>query len=262
LATDTIPAEATSYLAEVVARLRTILGNELVGVYAGGSVALGGYDPARSDLDVAVVCRAALSDARKLELAASLRHEALPCPARGLELVVYPESGVRVATRDAGYELNLNSGRAMPFHLSLAPGDGEEEHWFAIDRAILREHGRVLVGPPPQRLFAPIPRSTLLGLLAESVRWHARHGVARADDAVLNACRALRYAAEGRWSSKQAAGEWGRERLADGALVVDALAARHGSGEGLEGAPVGPFLEAAWRSLEEAARCPRAPHDA
>ena len=32
----------------------------LVGVYAGGSLALDGYQPGRSDLDIAVVCRTAL----------------------------------------------------------------------------------------------------------------------------------------------------------------------------------------------------------
>ncbi len=138
---DLADPETTRYLQEVVRRLRAILGDELVGAYAGGSLALGGYDPGRSDVDVAVVCRGRLADEAKLEIVRALRHEALPCPARGLELVVYPESTVREATPDAGYELNLNTGRSMPFHLSLSPGDGEAEHWYGIDRAIVRDHG-------------------------------------------------------------------------------------------------------------------------
>jgi hypothetical protein len=39
-----------AYLAGVAARLAEILGDALVGVYAGGSWALGGYEPGRSDL--------------------------------------------------------------------------------------------------------------------------------------------------------------------------------------------------------------------
>jgi hypothetical protein len=50
--------------------------------------------------------------------------------------------------------------------------------------------------------------------------------------------------------------------VADGALVADALAARPGSGEGLEAARVGRFLEAARRSLEGAAGEPAAPGSA
>lgn len=112
------PSETTSYLAALPGGLRELLGVDLVGVYLGGSLALGGYDPARSDVDVAVVCRGPVSDRTKREIAAALRHDSLPCPARGLELVVYPESTVRRATRDAGYVLNLNTGRSMPFHVS------------------------------------------------------------------------------------------------------------------------------------------------
>ncbi len=255
---DPIPEETVEYLDELVARLRAVLGGDLVGVYAGGSLALGGYDERRSDVDVSVVTRGAPEQAVKEKLAASVRQESLPCPARGLELVVYTAESAGLPTPAAGYELNLNTGRAMPFHVSFAPGDGEAEHWYGIDRAVIHEHGRALFGPPAVRVFAAPSRSMVLALLAQSIRWHEHAGVARDDDAVLNACRALRYAAEGRWTSKPDAGEWARTRGADGALVADALAARPGSGERLEAARVGRFLEVARRSLEEAAGEPDA----
>ena len=252
---DAIPPKTRAYLAELVERLRTVLGGELVGVYLGGSLALGGYDERRSDVDVAVVAHGVLSDATKDAIVAAVRHESLACPARGLELVAYTAAAARTPTADPGYELNLNTGRAMPFHVSYAPGDdrGEGKHWYAIDRAILRERGRVLVGPAAAEVFAAMPRAVMLRLLAESIRWHDEAGIARGDDAVLNACRALRYAHEGRWWSKQAAGEWAVERLADGGLVSDALAVRRGTGDGLGAARVRRFLHEARGSLEQAA---------
>ena len=97
-----------------------------------------------------------------------------------------------------------------------------------------------------------MPRALMLRLLAESIRWHEEAGAARGD-AVLNACRALRYAYEGRWWSKQAAGEWAVERLSDGALASDALAVRRGTGYGLDALRVRRFLRDARRSLEQAA---------
>jgi hypothetical protein len=250
---DPIPQATGAYLDELVAQLRAVLGAGLVGVYAGGSLALGGYDERRSDIDVAVVTREPLSETEKAMIVASLRHESVPCPARGLELVVYTAETAGSPTPAAGYELNLNTGRAMPLHASYAPGDGHAEHWYGIDRAILAEHGRALLGPPAARLFAAPPRSVLLEILAEAVRWHEQAGVARDDDAVLNACRALRYAAEGRWSSKQDAGAWACERLPDAALVSEALAARSSSGDRLESQRVGAFLDAARIALEQAA---------
>ena len=109
--------------------------------------------------------------------------------------MVYPESTARKATPDAGYELNMNTGRSMRFHLSLSPGDGEPSTGTASTARSSAATGGV-VRPPPHRLFAAMPKAMLLGLLIESLRWHERAGVAREDDAVLNACRALRYAAE------------------------------------------------------------------
>jgi len=214
-----------AYLDELAGRAAAVLGGELVGVYAGGSVALGDYLEGRSDVDVAVVTRAPAARAQKDELVAALRHEALPCPARGLELVVYTAAAARTPSHEAAFDLNLNTGARMAFRADYAPG-GIEAHWFPLDRSILAERGVAVLGPPAREVFAALPRKEVLPLLRESLRWHEL-GEAAPDDAVLNACRAWRFAAEGTWSSKPAAGEWALERGA-GDVVRDALAARRG----------------------------------
>jgi len=233
--------ELDDYLAELTRRLGDLLGDELLGVYAGGSYALGAYDPGRSDIDVTVVATGALAPATKQAIVERLRHEALPCPARGLELVVYPLATARSGGGEPGFELNLNTGATMGFRADEEPGD-IEGFWFAIDRAILREHGIPLAGPPPADLFAPIPRATLLPLLQESIRWHRDSDVPLGSDTVLNTTRGLRFATEGTWSSKQEAGAWAAEEP----IVHAALA-----GEALDRAAVVPFLDAV---LDEVAR--------
>ena len=198
------------YLAELTRRLSGVLGDDLRGVYAGGSYALGAYEPGRSDVDVTAVATGALPAAAKQAIVDRLRHESLPCPARGLELVVFPLATTRGGGGEPGFELNLNSGADMPFRVDTEPG-GIEGFWFAIDRAILREHGVALAGPPPAELFAPIPRAALLPLLRESIVWHRDSDVPLGTDVVLNTCRALRFAAEGTWSHKREAGAWAQE---------------------------------------------------
>jgi hypothetical protein len=210
-------------------------------VYAGGSFAFGGYDPGRSDLDVAAVSRGMLEEAAKHEVGRELRHESLPCPARGLELVVYSDTTAKTATGEPGYELDLNTGPEMPFGLSVDPVEAPGRHWYVIDRAIVREHGLVLHGPPARDLVAPIPRETLLAALADSIRWHETSTDVRGDDTVLNACRAWRYAAEGEWSSKPDAGAWARARADDTGLIADAIAARS-DGRRLDRERVDAFL--------------------
>ena len=101
---------------------------------------------------------APLAPATKQAIVERLRHEALPCPARGLELVVYPLATARAGGGEPGFELNLNTGADMGFRVDEAPGE-IEGFWFAIDRAILRDArrragrpaGRGPVRPDPAR---------------------------------------------------------------------------------------------------------------
>src|SRR5439155_26035764 len=237
------------YHRELVARLRGLLGDELIGVYAGGSFPLGGFDSYLSDLDVAAVGAAHVDQTTKQAIVEALRHESLPGPARGRELVLYAEPVIRSATTEPGFELNLNSGARMSFRADYEPG--EERHWFAIDRAILAAYGKPLFGPRAGALFAPIPRGPLLEVVAKAVEWH-RDAQVVGSDAVLNACRALRFAAEDVWTSKIAAGTWALERHEESRLVARALAARQ-SQEPLSSREVRRFLEEVELRVREAA---------
>jgi hypothetical protein len=211
--------------------------------------ALGDYLHGRSDLDVAAVTHATNALSTREGVVTALRHESLPCPARGLEFVLYPLAAVRAPSVQPGFDLNLNTGARMEFRVDYEP-DPEEAHWFAIDRAILAEHGVALLGPVPRDVFAPLPRNLLLPLLVTSLRWHSR-GAARGDDAVLNACRTLRYAAEARWSPKPEAGAWALGRVGDAELVEEALAARRGA-PALDRERVAAFLSSVVAEVERA----------
>jgi hypothetical protein len=102
-----------------------------------------------------------------------VRHESLPCPARGLELVVYPLEIARAGTTEPGFVLNLNTGARMAYRLDLEP-DPAEAHWFAIDRSILSAHGIAIVGRPAADVFAPIPFDDLVPVVLASLEWHQR----------------------------------------------------------------------------------------
>ena len=224
--TRTDPDAESIYLRSARDRLHDALGPGLVGVYAGGSWALGDYLPGRSDLDLAVVVDRPVSKARAAAVVSRLRHESLPCPARLLELVAYLDETARSGSATADFELNVNTGARVPLAVQSRDSPGEvAHHWFPIDRSVLSQAGVALLGPPAAEVFAPIPRAELLPVVADSVAWQRRHG--GSGDAVLNACRALRYANEGRWASKPAAGRWAAERaLAPTGLVTQALQAR------------------------------------
>ena len=161
---------------------------------------------ARSDIDVAVVVESGLGDGAVEQLVAGLDHASLPCPARRLELVVYRLGVARSGGVGPDFELNLNTGAAMDT-LVERRGATAEPHWYVVDRSILAQAGEALRGPGAPSVFASAPHSDVVAAVATSIAWFMSAD-APAADAILNACRGLRYAREGRWTSKDAAGEW------------------------------------------------------
>jgi hypothetical protein len=211
---------ARAYADELVSRLRAVLGDELVGVYLIGSLALGGYEPGRSDVDVAAVVERSLSVEQKEALVASCRHEALHCPARKLELVV------SVPERLPDFELNLNTGE-LEFHVDFAP-EPSSAFWFVIDASIARVAAVPLLGPAAEEVIPELPRPVVEQALRAAIRWQLDNRVPP-DDLVLNACRAHRFLNEGVWTSKLAAADWALTNLPSPDVVRAALAERSGT---------------------------------
>lgn len=238
---------------EAAALLGRLLGDELVAVWLTGSGALGGVAPGLSDVDVVAVTATGLPEERRRALAAALAALAMTWPLRGIELVLYARGAVARPERRPRFAVNLNAGPRMPYRLSLDPAT-ESAHWFLLDLAILRDHGRVLTGPPPRELIGPIPRRWLLEALRDSMAWHqANEPVLH--QTVLNASRGWRFASEGVWSSKRDAGEWAMARTRDPATVEAALAIRHGdAARPLDPARVERFQAEALAAVERALR--------
>ncbi|WP_430502391.1 nucleotidyltransferase domain-containing protein [Micromonospora trifolii] len=225
------------YLDDLVITARDVLGADLVGAYAAGSVGLGAYQPGRSDVDVALLSAGPLTEAAKRTLVARLRHEALPCPARGLELVVYDRAVAASGTPEPGFEVELNTGAGMPFRRTLDPADrpaADGRFWYGLDRSILHQSGLPLLGPPAGEAFTDLAPADLRRLLIEALSWWLALPTPPADqpapgteDAVLGACRSLVRHRDGVWLAKVAAGQ----RLIDSGdpaeVIRQAVAARH-----------------------------------
>jgi hypothetical protein len=180
------------------------------------------------------------------ELAARLDHDELPCPAAGLEFVLYPEETVRAGTVVAGYALDLNTGRELTPKASTEPGGGPA-FWYAIDRSVTYQCGTALFGPPPRTLLRLVPFETLLPVVIESLETHRAELGEHGDNSVLNGCRALRFAAEQRWYAKPAAARWAREAAPAYAELITSAIASHAAGraagQALPMAGVAAFLD-------------------
>ncbi len=233
---------------EVLARTR---GTDLIGVYFVGSIALGGYVPGESDIDIVAVSNSALTDPQKQRVASAVVEASVACPARGLEFTLYRREIVCSRPAGADFEVNANGGPRMPTAVHL-DATVEPGFWYVLDRAIAHRSGLAISGPLARRIFADVSRSILLEAMYESMAWHRAHEKATLYS-VLNACRAWRFAAEDVLGSKVEGAAWARARWPGTVLIDAAVALRRGEDAALDDSAVDALLSTVATRLREAA---------
>lgn len=237
---------------QVAGTLAGVLGSDLVGVYFVGSVALGGYVRGESDIDIAAVSSAALTGSQRQSVASAVVAASAACPARGLEFTLYRREVAGSRSAGAGFEVNANGGPRMRTTVHLDPAS-EPGFWYVLDRAVAHRSGLAISGPPARGIFADVPRSVLLEALQESLAWHRAHQKATLY-AVLNACRAWRFAAADVLGSKLEGAAWARARWPDPDVIDAAVALRRGQAATLDEPAVDALLSAVAARLREAAQ--------
>ncbi len=221
-------AEAALRFAQELARACTgALGEAVAGVILHGSLTLGDYVPGRSDLDLLVVVDHPPTDARLAGLAeamASRRAEA-PGPV-DLRLVTRQVAASPTPAPPLEAYLRLTSASGVRLEERRHPAERD----LAVELSVCHAHGRSLLGAAPAELLGEVPdRWVVAAGDAQLAAWQAiGDDPPYAELTVLTACRAWRFAEEGRHASKAAAAEWALGRDPTLGVVGDALRRRHG----------------------------------
>ncbi|MFB9630288.1 aminoglycoside adenylyltransferase domain-containing protein [Nonomuraea helvata] len=198
------------YVRDVASAMAAVLGSRLVGVYLHGSAVLGGFDARRSDIDVLVVCAHPMTTDEQAAAAGRLSNDRLPCPARGLELSVVTLPVTLRPKTQPPFELHVTTA---PDDTKVVDGHGHGgDPDLVLHFAVCHQAGR-LVGPgrAPAEVFAPVAHDLVMAQLVAELRWAAEH--APGEYAVLNACRAWRFATDGTLVSKIDGGQWALHRV-------------------------------------------------
>ncbi|MFI7012376.1 aminoglycoside adenylyltransferase domain-containing protein [Streptomyces sp. NPDC050145] len=234
-----LPSEVLRYVTEVASVLSGAR-RDLVGVYVHGSAVLGGFRSERSDVDVLAVVAGPSGEAEQRALGVALADTAVRCPGTGLELSVVT-SATAADLGPCAFEVHV---RASARERVVVPGAGHAgDHDLVLHCAVCREHAHAVCGPPASEVFGRVSAERVVAAMMSELRW----GLDQADPtyAVLNACRALRFAEGGGLCSKVDGGRWYLSRHGGHAAVAAAVA--HQLGEGA--APSMPaaiaFVEAA-----------------
>jgi Domain of unknown function (DUF4111)/Nucleotidyltransferase domain len=221
------PGQVLSYARSLADRVDGSLGGRLRAAYLHGSAVLGGWLSERSDVDVLFVTEDDVSRQEVTAVGAVLAAAGPDCPGQGLEcsVVTVGQAGrpqepwpfLLHAARDRG------GARTQIFDGDDRPGDPDLLMHYTVCWAA----GWPVCGPEPRELIGTVPRPVILGYLAEELRWGIEHGGEAY--AVLNACRARVFLADGRIVSKVAGGDIVlAQGLGPGAVIRRALDQQQG----------------------------------
>ncbi len=149
---DQIPEVVRPVLALLLSSIQDVLGDQLVGLYLYGSLSSGDFDPASSDVDFLAVTYGAIAEddpvfERLREMHTRIAASDLPF-ANHLEGSYIPDDALR--RYDPATAWHPTIGSDWPFKIGF-----HDANWV-IERAIVRERGVILFGPPPETLIDPV----------------------------------------------------------------------------------------------------------
>lgn len=199
------PATIRRYAAALTGVVEACPGFDLLGVYVHGSAALGGWDPATSDVDVLVVAKTMPSTQTVAQIGALLVDRVTECPGTGLELSIVTERSAARPGAPWPYVLHVAGSTASDAR--IVHGDSNKgDPDLVLHYAVCRQSGYAAFGPPAATVIGAVARPVLLRALADELHWAQSN--APSHYAVLNACRALAFVREGRLLSKLDGGAW------------------------------------------------------
>jgi hypothetical protein len=142
----------------LVEDVRDVVGEDLVGVYLHGSLALGCFNPALSDIDVLVVTKRALTPGQRQALGRVL------CRSGRVEISFLAAPSLHPWRHPAPYDLHFTGSDGN----MLGPG---EDHDLAAHVTVTRHAGVALLGPPPADVFPEVPWEDYEDSLRRDLAW-------------------------------------------------------------------------------------------
>ncbi|SEN36174.1 aminoglycoside adenylyltransferase domain-containing protein [Paenibacillus sp. OV219] len=203
------------FLERMADRFKLVLGENVAGIYLHGSLAMGGFNPDKSDIDIIILAKKKLSKAETTELTKQLLllHEELPS-GRGIELSVVLEAIAADFVHPAPFEYHYSDSHRERYQTDEDyMCGGFEDPDLAAHFTIIYERGVTIYGKPIQEVFKPIDRACYVQSIVSDIASAAGEIVDSPVYYTLNLCRVLLYLREGLVSSKKEAGEWALHTL-------------------------------------------------
>lgn len=195
---------------------QNMLGDNLRGVYAHGSLAFDCFTWAKSDIDFLVVVDEEPADDQKQCMLDLLLQLAEFAPAKGFEMSVVLARDCAAPVHPIPFCLHFSNAymeecrQNMPGYVARMKGnDPDLAAHFTVTRAV----GKEIFGAPVKEIFGEVKREDYLASILHDVENALEDVRENPVYVILNLCRTLAAQREGAVLSKAQGGAWGLENL-------------------------------------------------
>ena len=199
-----------------VEQSKKILRDNLVGVYLHGSLAMGCFNPQKSDIDLIIVVEKPISDSVKRAYLDMVVQFNASAPKKGIEMSIVLREVCKPFVYPTPFELHFSAG-----YLEWYTDDPDEyiremngtDKDLAAHFTIINKRGRCLYGAPIKDVFAEVPDGDYMDSIWFDVEGAAEEITEYPMYLTLNLARVLAYKEEGLVLSKKEGGTWALEHL-------------------------------------------------
>ncbi|GCE24088.1 aminoglycoside adenylyltransferase domain-containing protein [Dictyobacter kobayashii] len=209
-----IKAEVQTILAE----FERLLGDNLLGIYLYGSLAAGGFNPERSDINLLVVTARPLAvETRRNIIELVLRISRFPAP---LDITFIVKQELQALAQSLPIELHYDE--TVRQHYQSALHSEDQQQWsdqaqsnnqLILDLSSLHHYGVCLYGQPIAETIPVIPDTIFRTALIQYLQEIQARPLQDPITFVLDASRGMAYLRDGSFLSKRDGGTWGLNQL-------------------------------------------------
>ncbi len=215
-------------LNEIVDKSKRIFQEHLTGVYLHGSLAMGCFNPQKSDIDVIIVTNSSITDIQKLQFMDHIVALHKNAPGKGIELSIVRREYCQHFLYPTPFELHFSNAHLQWFiddptdYIRQMKGTDKD---LAAHFMIIKKYGVVLYGEEINDVFDDVPGKDYMDSIWSDVE-NARQDIS--DDPVyviLNLCKVAAFLQSDLVLSKKQGGEWALQNLSATyhPLISDAL---------------------------------------
>lgn len=221
--------EIQSLLNKLVQYSCNVFKDKLVGIYLHGSLAMGCFNPVKSDIDILIVIDDEITNMEKKNFMDFIIQLNDKLPSKGIELSIVKREYCKNFIYPTPYELHFSNMylrwyRDNPIeYIEKMKGTDKD---LAAHFVVTKKRGIILYGKDIEDVFGDVPHEAYFDSIKNDIVDSENQVIDNPTYVILNLCRVLAYVKDGLVLSKKEGGEWAIKNISNDkyvGLIKDAL---------------------------------------